>query len=138
MKEAFLDFKRELGARFKRATVYISLQEWATIQYGIFDLNGVDMINKNLAQNSVAAAYDYEGVTDAALGTLDFGRNARQRINAVLDKSKAAGFMEMARGEDGRFQLMPKPEYKDRVTLEEITDQSGTLQGMRIDLRRGL
>jgi len=137
MREIFLDFKRELGAHFKRETVILSCQEWATIQSGIFDLNGADMINQNLARNSVAAAYDYKGVTDAALGILDYGRDARQRINAVLDNSEAAGFMETARGDDGRFQIMPKPEYRGRVTLEEIMDKNGALQGVRIDLRRG-
>lgn len=46
--------------------------------------------------------------------------------------------MKMARSKDGRFQLMPKPEYEDRVKLQEIVDQRGVFQGMQIDLKRGL
>ena len=137
MKEKFLDLKRELGTRFRRATVLLPYQEWATIQSGIFELNGADMINKNLAQNTVAVAYDYEGVTGALLGTLDYGRNALQRINEVLGKSEVADFMTMDRGEDGSYQLMPKPEYKGRVTLTEVINDKGLPQAMRIDLKRG-
>ena len=137
MKEKFLDLKRELGTRFRRAPVLLPYQEWATIQSGIFELNGADMINKNLAQNTVAAAYDYEGVTGALLGTLDYGRNALQRINEVLGKSKVSSFMNMARGEGGLFQLVPKPGYEGRVTMTEINDGNGFPQAMRIDLKRG-
>lgn len=59
-------------------------------------------------------------------------------VSSVVLATKAAGFMEMARSDDGRFQLIPKPEYRGRVTLKEIVDQSGALQGIRIDLKRGL
>lgn len=79
MRERFLDIKRGLAIRLRHESVFISWQEWATIQSGIFDLNGADMINQNLAQNSVAAAYDYEGVTDATPDRLGFGRDALQK-----------------------------------------------------------
>jgi hypothetical protein len=138
MKEKFLDLKRELGTRFRRANVFISWQDWAAIQYGTFELNGADKIRQNLAQNTIAAAYNYEGVTGALLGTLDYGRNALQRINEVLSKSDVASFMEMARGEDGSYVLMPKPEYKGRVTIQKVNDQSDVFLGMQIDLKREL
>ena len=137
MRERLHDLAKEVKARFKRTTIFISWQDWAKVQSGIFDLNGADMINKNLAQNTVAATYDYEGVTDAALGTLDYGRNALQRINEVLDKSDVADFMETTRSENGSYQLMPKPGYEGRVTMTEIQDDRGFPQAMRIDLKRG-
>ena len=132
-----MDLRRGLGVRFRQATIIVSYQEWAKIQSGIFDLNVADIINRDLAHNPVAVNYDCEGQPDTTRGTLGFARDAYQKINAVLDESKAAVFMKMARGEGGLFQLVPKPGYEGRVTMTEINDGNGFLQAMRIDLKRG-